>query len=189
MTTIIRWTPSALSLARLLSSPLLLILILQGRFPLALVGFLLAVVSDHIDGKLARRLSVCTFFGAWIDPIADKVLMLFVLTGLLLKGICPAWFLALVFTIAVIQIAGIVLQRVLRPQFPIQLTPTPEARLASLALRSWLALLLAFPAPVGLAGHGVYVVLALGQIGVFWQHFHRSALHLVPLTRDLRQRK
>ncbi len=92
----IRHIPNMLSGLRLLAAPLAAWLILQDRDTAALIVFAFAGASDGLDGYVARRWGFMSRFGAWLDPVADKMLMLFSLTALYLVGATPVWLLALV---------------------------------------------------------------------------------------------
>ena len=79
MTTII----NILTLSRiLLAAIIFLLLMLPDRYLLALVLFILAGVTDYFDGYLARKYNAVSQLGEVLDPIADKILILFVLFGL-----------------------------------------------------------------------------------------------------------
>jgi cardiolipin synthase len=70
------WTfANQVTLFRLLLIPLILIAMLYGRSRPALILFLVAAVTDSIDGLVARRLNQRTALGAYLDPIADKLLL------------------------------------------------------------------------------------------------------------------
>jgi hypothetical protein len=69
---VLNW-PNAISLARLLSGPLLVGMILQGFLRAALVGLALAGASDWLDGFVARKLGISSVLGSYLDPLADKV--------------------------------------------------------------------------------------------------------------------
>ena len=58
---------------------------------LALGVFILAAVTDGIDGMLARKLNAITPFGIFMDPFADKVLILSVLLMFVWHNLAPAW--------------------------------------------------------------------------------------------------
>ncbi len=80
-----------LTLFRLLVIPLILISMLYGRHGWALVLFLIAAVTDAIDGIVARRLNLKTPLGAYLDPIADKLLLSSSFAILSLIGSVPWW--------------------------------------------------------------------------------------------------
>ena len=67
------WTlPNFLTFARLASLPFLVMAILDGRHGVALAIFLVAAVTDIVDGYVARRFGMGSPLGAWLDPIVDK---------------------------------------------------------------------------------------------------------------------
>jgi cardiolipin synthase len=94
-----RWLtlPNLITLARLMLTPLIMSDILNGRSGRAMTLFFMAAVSDAIDGWLARIADSATQFGAYLDPIADKVLMSGTFLALGAAGIVPWWFVAIVF--------------------------------------------------------------------------------------------
>jgi cardiolipin synthase len=92
----IRHLPNLLSALRLLAAPFAAWLILQGHDIAALLTFAAAGASDGLDGFIARRWGVTSAFGAWLDPVADKLLMLFCFTSLYAIGVTPYWLLVLV---------------------------------------------------------------------------------------------
>ena len=71
------WTlPNFITLLRLAALPFFLYAISQGRFGIALIIFVAAGISDGIDGYLARRFDMRSALGAYLDPIADKLLLM-----------------------------------------------------------------------------------------------------------------
>jgi cardiolipin synthase (CMP-forming) len=71
------WTlPNFITLVRLAALPFFLLCIADGRFALALGIFVAAGLSDGVDGFLARRLDMKSALGAYLDPIADKLLLM-----------------------------------------------------------------------------------------------------------------
>ncbi len=69
---------------------------LQGDWPAALTFFVAAAVTDMVDGTLARILNQKTKLGAFIDPAADKLMMLAGVTLLTIDGTLPWWLMALI---------------------------------------------------------------------------------------------
>ena len=67
--------PNQLTLARMAFLPFIVIKLLDGHFRGALILFLIAGLSDGLDGLLARRLKQQTLLGQYLDPIADKMLL------------------------------------------------------------------------------------------------------------------
>jgi len=71
--------PNALSFARIILTPVFLVLFLRGTFTaqlVALIIFVVLAISDWLDGALARRYGVGSRLGQFLDPLADKVLVL-----------------------------------------------------------------------------------------------------------------
>src|SRR5437867_11061409 len=100
------WTlANQLTLFRLLLVPLILIAMLYGRHGLALGLFLLAAVTDGIDGVVARRFDQKTALGAYLDPIADKLLLSSSFFVLALIHSVPWWVTILVLSRDVIIVA------------------------------------------------------------------------------------
>ena len=64
------------------------------EFAIIVLG--IAVATDIIDGKLARKLDVCTKFGFYFDVIADFLLIFNVFTAFVIEGIFPVWLLLLI---------------------------------------------------------------------------------------------
>ncbi len=87
------WTvPNLLSGVRLLGIPLFLWLVLgPEKDGLALAVLMVAGVTDYLDGWLARKLDQRSAFGEILDPVADRLYIIAVVVGLLLRDIIPGW--------------------------------------------------------------------------------------------------
>ena len=86
--------PNALTLFRIFLVPLLVVILLTklpAREYLALFVFLLAAITDWLDGYLARKRNEETTLGKLLDPIADKLLMSAAFISLVEVGAAPAW--------------------------------------------------------------------------------------------------
>jgi cardiolipin synthase len=107
-----------LTLARMLLIPAFVILLLYGYRGWALVTFVTAGVTDLLDGLIARLTGQKTTLGAWLDPMADKLLLVTMFVMLTLPDIgsanrLPLWFtvlvisrdVAIVLTVAVVNLA------------------------------------------------------------------------------------
>lgn len=93
-----RAAPNLLTLLRLFIIPFLIIEILDGNFGVAFGLFILAGVSDGLDGLLARWLSQQTKLGLYLDPIADKLLMSTLFVVLTHVSLIPRYVTVLVFS-------------------------------------------------------------------------------------------
>ena len=92
-----------LTMLRMLLIPAFVILLLYGYRGWALVTFFAAGVTDVLDGLIARRTGQKTTLGAWLDPMADKLLLVTMFVMLTLPGIGSANRLPLWFTMLVIS--------------------------------------------------------------------------------------
>lgn len=87
-----RWLPNALAVARAAAVlPVVTLLDAGGAALWALAVFSVAAVTDAIDGPLARRMGATSRLGAFLDPLADKVLVLGTLVALWDRGAVDAW--------------------------------------------------------------------------------------------------
>src|SRR5512136_1216100 len=86
--------PNILTLLRIASIPVLVVILFSPeRRPCfwAAALFAAASVTDWLDGYLARRMGIVTVFGKFLDPIADKLIVMSVLIMILPYGRAPAW--------------------------------------------------------------------------------------------------
>jgi cardiolipin synthase len=78
--------PNLITLARLLMTPLVVAMIVSQRFVEAFVVFVAAGASDAVDGFIARRFDLRTELGSYLDPLADKALLISIYVALALIG-------------------------------------------------------------------------------------------------------
>jgi cardiolipin synthase (CMP-forming) len=83
--------PNFITLARMLMTPLAVMTIISQRFLPAFLIFILAGVSDGIDGFIAKRFDLRTELGAYLDPLADKALLISIYVSLAIYAGLPAW--------------------------------------------------------------------------------------------------
>jgi len=88
--------PNLLTVLRLALVPLIAYLLMARNFEAAFICFVIAGVTDLVDGQLARRFDQKSLFGAWLDPTADKALIVIIFTLLAALGAVPLWLLLLV---------------------------------------------------------------------------------------------
>ncbi len=91
-----RHVPNLLTLARLLSVPVTVWLIAHGRMGVAFWLFVAAGVTDAVDGAVARLWNARSRLGQWLDPLADKVLLVSIYVVLGISGALPLWLTVLV---------------------------------------------------------------------------------------------
>ncbi len=102
----VRNLPNFITLLRLGAIPVFLILLVDERYTEALIVFSLAGISDSLDGLLARWLDARTTLGAFIDPLADKLLLVSSFVILAFLGDIPRWLAVLVIMRDVIILIG-----------------------------------------------------------------------------------
>src|SRR5690606_40943267 len=88
--------PNLITIARLILVPVVIAMIVAGQWLAAFVLFAIAGVSDAVDGFLARRFGMKSELGAYLDPLADKALLVSIYAGLAVAGVLPAWLAILV---------------------------------------------------------------------------------------------
>lgn len=93
-----RAAPNLLTLLRLFIIPFIIIEIMDGNYGAAFALFILAGISDALDGLVARWLSQRTTLGQYMDPIADKLLLSTLFVVLTHVGLMPRYVTVLVFS-------------------------------------------------------------------------------------------
>ncbi|MCG6975742.1 MAG: CDP-diacylglycerol--glycerol-3-phosphate 3-phosphatidyltransferase [Acidiferrobacterales bacterium] len=98
--------PNIITIARLVMVPLLILLLKQQDYQAALILFVVAGLSDGLDGFIARRWHLESHLGGVLDPLADKLLMLSAYVSLALLGHIPFWLLLVVISRDFLIVAG-----------------------------------------------------------------------------------
>jgi cardiolipin synthase len=109
--------PNFLSFARLLSVPLIVWLVLDGKMTAAFWLFVAAGISDAVDGYLAKRFDSKTELGAYLDPLADKALLVGIYITLGWVGHIPLWLVILVAFRDLTIVGGALLEQTLTQSF------------------------------------------------------------------------
>jgi cardiolipin synthase len=115
--------PNLLTGMRLACAPALAILLASGADREALGIFAFAGLSDAADGYLAKRFGLATRFGRYLDPAADKLLMLTAFLVLAIMGYTPAWLAILVIARDAAIVTGILIGHALG--LPLKVAPLP----------------------------------------------------------------
>jgi cardiolipin synthase len=88
--------PNSLTILRILLVPVFVAFLLSGRYEYALATFLLAGITDGLDGTIARVANQRTTLGAYLDPLADKLLLTSAFITLAFLELVPLWIAILV---------------------------------------------------------------------------------------------
>ncbi len=107
MNTLLANLPNLITVGRIILTPVLVIFLINGRTTAALIVFLVAGISDGIDGFIARLMSNKTRFGEITDPLADKLLLGSTYVTLAVKGLLPSWLAVVVLSRDLIIVIGI----------------------------------------------------------------------------------
>jgi cardiolipin synthase (CMP-forming) len=161
--------PSALNLANLLTIlrfclvPVVIVSIVNTQWTLAFVLFVIAGVTDAIDGFIARHFNMRTELGAYLDPLADKSLLVSIYVTLAIGGVIPSWLAILVVSRDVMIIGAVIVSWLL--DNPVEINPLRLSKANTLVQISFAALVLsvfAFALDVPqLVFVGLWVVTAL----------------------------
>ena len=103
--------PNQLTLLRMIFLPFIVINLVGHHFNTALILFVLAGLSDGLDGLLARKLHQQTLLGQYLDPIADKLLLstMFLVLSIEYRGVVPWKFTVIVFSrdVSILLVSGV----------------------------------------------------------------------------------
>ena len=123
--------PNMITLARLLMTPLAVSMIVSQRFLPAFSIFLLASVSDAVDGFIARRFDLRTELGAYLDPLADKALLVSIYVSLAIYAGLPAWLAITVVSRDVMILVAVLVSWLMDK--PVEIRPVWESKLNTAA--------------------------------------------------------
>lgn len=88
--------PNIISFARLLTIPVFLWLVWQGRELAGFIVLVVAVSTDFVDGLVARKLNQVSRLGMFLDPLADRLFIAAVVVALAIRDVVPLWLVILV---------------------------------------------------------------------------------------------
>jgi cardiolipin synthase len=160
--------PNIITMVRLLLVPVIVATIGQGNWILAFVCFSVAGISDAVDGTIARRFAMQTELGSYLDPIADKALLVSIFVMLSVVGLIPGWVAIMVVSRDIMIVGGILLAWLLGT--PIPINPHLVSKLNTLVQITFAGLILgmqAFSLHADWAvEYGIIVVAALTSVSM-----------------------
>ena len=98
--------PNYITLARIVLIPFFVNFMIYGYYGAALAVFITACVTDALDGMIARLTKQKTELGAFLDPMADKLLIVAAFVTLVLLGMLPVWLVIIVVSRDIILVLG-----------------------------------------------------------------------------------
>jgi cardiolipin synthase (CMP-forming) len=157
-----------LTVLRLCLVPVAVIAIINRQWTLAFVIFVAAGVTDAIDGYVARRFDLRTELGAYLDPLADKALLMSIYVTMAIGGHLPVWLAVLVVSRDIMIVGAVVLSWLMDK--PVAINPSQLSKVNTAAQISFAALMLfilAFALDLGalvVAGTALVAVLTVGSM-------------------------
>ena len=91
-----RLIPNYLTIIRLILVPIIFALILYEHYTMAIIVYIIANITDVLDGFIARKFNLISDFGKLMDPLADKITQVGTILALILKRIIPFWILIVI---------------------------------------------------------------------------------------------
>ena len=123
--------PNIITLGRVILVPVVFWLMLTGQAKAAFFVFLVAGISDAVDGYLAKRFDWATELGSYLDPLADKLLIVCIFLALGVRGELPSWLVIAVASRDVLIVAGIMLAWLMNN--PVRIKPFVVSKANTLA--------------------------------------------------------
>ena len=141
--------PNLLTAARLALAPYLFLLMFRHRYSTIIPLFILIGITDVVDGFLARRYGASSSLGAYLDPVADKVLLSGTFLVLALTGAIEWWLAAVVLgrDLMILAAAGVLYIATARRNFP----PSPWGKISTLVQIVFLCFQIGYLAGIAVA--------------------------------------
>ena len=112
--------PNLITIGRLVFVPLIVWLIIAGQPATAFWAFVIAGVSDAVDGFIARQFNLRSDLGAYLDPLADKALLVSIYVALALLNEIPVWVTILVVSRDLFIVGAVLLSWMLGQPMPMR---------------------------------------------------------------------
>jgi cardiolipin synthase (CMP-forming) len=173
--------PNLLTLLRILLVPVVVWAISQGQMGIALAAFVIAGITDAVDGYIAKRFNQQTEIGAYLDPLADKTLIVSIYVSLAIFGFIPPWVAILVVSRDIMIVGAVVLSTLVEK--PLTIHPLMVSKANTAAQIVFAALVL--------ASKGLKIDLDWAIFVVMWTvaalTLASAAAYLVAWTRHMRR--
>jgi cardiolipin synthase len=169
--------PNLITLARILLVPVVVWAIASNQMLFAFLLFAAAGVSDAVDGFLAKRFGMASELGRYLDPLADKVLIVSIYVSLGVTDALPRWLVILVVSRDLLIVGGVIFSWLIDK--PVSVRPHPVSKLntaAQLLLVGLVLGALGFGFDAGWAliiTMSVVATLTLASVGVYVREWVR----------------
>jgi cardiolipin synthase len=163
--------PNVITLGRILLVPIIIWAIASDQMALAFAVFVIAGVSDAVDGFLAKRFHMTSELGALLDPLADKALLVSIFIALGIWGAIPRWIVILVVSRDVMIVGAVIVSWLV--DRPVAMKPSMVSKLNTAAQVAFAALVLASlgfefkPSPYDVILMGFVTVFTLSSVSLY----------------------
>jgi cardiolipin synthase len=154
--------PNLITLGRILLVPIVVWAITSGEMGIAFLLFLAAGISDGVDGFLAKRFHMASELGAYLDPLADKALIVSIYVSLGIAAVLPIFLVILVVSRDIMIISAFLLSWLIGK--PMKVRPLMVSKVNTVAQIFLATLMLAQEAFVFDAGIVTKLTMALVAI-------------------------
>ena len=136
----IAYLPNIITLGRIILVPIVVWAIASNQMEIAFAVFVVAGVSDAVDGFLAKRFNMTSDLGALLDPLADKALLVSIYIALGIWGAIPRWIVILVVSRDIMIVTAVIVSWLFDK--PVQMKPLMVSKLNTAAQVAFAALVL-----------------------------------------------
>ena len=163
--------PNVITLGRILLVPIIVWAIASSQMEIAFAVFVIAGVSDGVDGFLAKRFNMASELGAMLDPLADKALLVSIYVALGIWGAIPRWIVILVVSRDIMIVSAVIVSWLFDK--PVAMKPLMVSKINTVAQVALAALVLASlgfgfsPAPYDVILMGVVTVFSLASVFLY----------------------
>jgi len=173
--------PNLITLLRLMMVPTTVWVLISGYQGWAFWLFIAAGIGDALDGIIARQFGLVSRLGSFLDPLADKALLVSVYITLAILLHIPAWLAIMVVSRDLLIVAGVLLSWVL--EWPVEMRPLPISKANTLAQITLAAIVLAdlaFAVDFIALRNGLIILVAALTVG-------SAAAYLIDWVRHMRR--
>ena len=151
--------------------PIIVWAIVSSEMEVAFAVFLIAGISDAVDGFLAKRFNMASELGALLDPLADKALLVSIYLALGIWGDIPRWIVILVVSRDIMIVTAVIVSWLFDK--PVEMKPSMVSKLNTTAQVAYAALVLASlafgfkPRPYDMILMGLVTVFTLSSVSLY----------------------
>ena len=163
--------PNIITLGRIILVPVIVWAIVSSQMEIAFAIFVIAGVSDAVDGFLAKRFNMSSELGALLDPLADKALLVSIFVALGIWGAVPRWLVILVVSRDIMIVGAVIVSWLFGKPMPMK--PLMVSKLNTVVQVAFAALVLAALgfgfvfAPFDIILMGIVTVLTLLSVSFY----------------------